>query len=134
MAFTNPREHHPETQRALMPLQTSSVVVTTDSTDVFTHESIDASSTLYVWGLSFCTSSTELVTCDLKTDSGGDSLVKFGASRNSSYMNFFPAPIRVPRGDGIKLTNAAPAAVAQQLSSTVSVMTIWYNKILDSGV
>lgn len=133
MAFTNPREHHPETQRALMPLQTSSVVVT-DATDVIPNEAIDASSTIYVWGLSFCTSSTELVTCDLKTDSGDDTLVMFGASRNSSYTNFFPAPIRIPRGDGIKLENAAGAPLATQLSSTVSVMTVWYNKIVDSGV
>lgn len=134
MAFTNPREHHPETQRALMPLQTSSVVVINDSTDVITHEAIDASSTVYLWGLSFCTSSTELVTCDLKTDSGAETLMRFGASRNSSYTNFFPAPIRIPRGDGIKLENAADVAVATQLSDTVSVMTIWYNKIVDSGV
>lgn len=132
MAFTNPREHHPETQRALMPLQTSSVVVTTDYRDIFTHESIDASSTLYIWGISFCTSSTELVTCNVMTDSGAESIMKFGASRNSSYVNFFPAPVKVPKGDGIKLENASPAAV--QLSTTVSVMTIWYNKIVDSGV
>lgn len=134
MAFTNPREHHPETQRALMPLQTSSVVVISDTKDVIPQGAIDASSTIYVWGLSFCTSSTELVTCDLKTDSGDDTLVMFGASRNSSYTNFFPAPIRIPRGDGIKLENAADAPLATQLSSTVSVMTVWYNKIVDSGV
>ena len=120
----------PEIQRSSEAVSVVTNAVTTDTTIIINDSEVAAEEQLYIWGVSFCTSSTELVTGKLEAHDASTDYILFGASRNSNFQWTSNLPFVVDKGEGIQLTNAVGAATGAQLSDTVSTITVWYNKVL----
>ena len=129
MSYTsnpNPRAHHPESQRNLMPIKTATAAITTDTTIVINDTEVDPSSTLYIWGVIAATSATEMVTCALTEHSGSTNYMKWGMHANSGFSWQATAPIAITLGKGVQIVNGAPANLAVQLETSVSIITVFY--------
>ena len=122
----NPRAHHPESQRNLMPILTATASITGNTTIVINDSAVDASSTLYIWGVTANTSATDMLTCELTEHSGATSYMKWGMHANAGFSWQATAPIAIALGKGIQIVNAAPASLAVQLSTSLSVITVFY--------
>lgn len=119
----------PEVLRELRPLQSIAAAVNADTTIIINDTAVAADEQLFVWGVSFVTSSVELVTGDFQDHDNTTSYFKFGATRNASYNWMSNLPLPIARGEGLQLTNATSAAQGAQLSDTLSVITVWYQKV-----
>tara|TARA_R110000851_G_scaffold139537_2_gene276646 strand:+ start:1614 stop:1952 length:339 start_codon:yes stop_codon:yes gene_type:complete len=109
-----------------MPIRTATASITGDTQVLINDSAVGDTQTLFVWGVSFNTSSEPLVTVSVQEHSGSTSYMKFGASRNAGFQWQGSSPIAFTRGKGIQVTNAASAALATQLSTTISVVTVFY--------
>ena len=108
--FTNPRDLHPGNQRDLMPLQVSNnLIVTTNSTVLqgLNDSHIAAREVVNIWGWTFATSSATFAAAHLKTHDDGDNVLVIGAHVNGPLFCMLPMPVRVARGEGLKLVGIA---------------------------
>ena len=125
----NIQQQTPAVQRDGQPFEVVTTAVTTDSTVIINDSVVAADEQLYIWGVSFCTSSTELVTAKLEAHDSSQDYILFGASRNAAFIWQSNVPFVVEKGEGIQLNNAVGAATGVQLGDTLSTITLFYNKV-----
>jgi len=125
----NIQQQTPAAQRDGQPFEVFTTAVTTDTAILINDSEVAADEQIYVWGVAFCTSSIDLVTAKLEANDSSQDYMYFGATRNSAYIWQSNVPFVVEKGEGLQLSNAVPAAVGKQLSSTTSTITLFYNKV-----
>ena len=125
---TNPRAHHPETQRGLMPLDVTSVTLT-DSATMILDTSIGDTEQLYLWGVCFQTSSTGLVVANIKSHDEGVSYMKVAATANAAFNVMFPMPVKITTGEGLQAIKVNTGLGNNQLDDTISQLTLFYTRI-----
>ena len=124
----NPRAHHPETQRGLMPLDVTSVTLS-DSETMILDTSIGDTEQLYLWGVCFQTSSTGLVVASIKSHDEAYEYMKVAATANAAFNVMFPMPVKITRGEGIQAVKVNTGLGNNQLNDTVSQLTLFYTRI-----
>lgn len=125
----NVQQQTPGVQRDGQPFEVFTTSVTTDTAILINDSEVAADEQIYVWGVTFCTSSTDLVAVKLEAHDSSTDYMYYGASRNSAFIWQSNLPFVVEKGEGLQLNNAVPAAVGKQLGSTVSTITLLYTKV-----
>ena len=125
----NIQQQTPAAQRDGQPFEVFTTAVTTDTAILINDSEVAADEQIYVWGVAFCTSSTDLVTAKLEAHDSSQDYMLFGASNEAAFIWKSNVPFVVEKGEGLQLSNAVAAGYGKQLSSTLSKIALFYNKV-----
>tara|TARA_Y100000004_G_scaffold9118_1_gene10040 strand:- start:9564 stop:9989 length:426 start_codon:yes stop_codon:yes gene_type:complete len=125
----NVQQQTPGVQRDGQPFEVVTTPVTTDTTIIINDSEVAADEQIYVWGVTFCTSSADLVAVKLEAHDSSKDYMYFGASSRAAFIWQSNVPFVVEKGEGLQLNNAVAGAVGKQLSATLSTITVLYNKV-----
>lgn len=121
--FGFPRKDAPAFQREWMPISSSGVQLTTVNTDpqtvVKATSSVGVSGTLYIWGMSLCTTSTNAQAVAIKDDED-NIITSMVASANGPYFLQLSTPIRVPDNSKLRMERLTAAGASADTYCTVN--------------
>ena len=104
--FGFPRKDAPAFQREWMHINSSGVQLTTITTDpqtiVKATSSVGVSGTIYIWGISLCTASTNAQAIAIKDDED-NTITSVVASANGPYFLQLSTPIKVPSNSKLRM-------------------------------
>ena len=104
--FGFPRKDAPAFQREWKTMSSSGVALTTLTTDAQTvvkaTSSVGVSGTIYIWGISFCTASTNAQAIAIKDDED-NTITSVVASANGPYFLQLSTPIKVPINSKLRM-------------------------------
>lgn len=110
--FGFPRKDAPAFQREWMPISSSGVQLTTITTDAQTlvkaTSSVGVSGTLYIWGMSLCTTSTNAQAIAIKDDED-NTITSVVATANGPYFLQLSTPIQVPINSKLRMERLTAA-------------------------
>ena len=102
--FGFPRKDAPAFQREWMPLSSSGVQITTINTDLQTvvkaPSSVGVSGTIFVWGISFCTSSSNPQALEIRDDNS-KVILSMVSTQDGPFFLQLSTPIRIAANSGL---------------------------------
>ena len=121
--FGFPRKDAPAFQREWMPLSSSGVQLTTINTNpqtiVKATSSVGVSGTLYIWGMSLCTTSTNAQAIAVKDDEG-NTITSMVATANGPYFLQLSTPIQVPINSKLTMERLTAAGATADTYCTIN--------------
>ena len=121
--FGFPRKDSPAFQREWMPINSSGVQLTTITTDpqtiVEATSSVGVSGTIYIWGISLCTASTNAQAISIKDDAD-NTIISMVASANGPYFLQLSTPIQVPINSKLRMERLTAGGASADTYCTVN--------------
>ena len=120
--FGFPRKDAPAFQREWMPLSSSGVQVTEESATpqilVKATSSVGVSGTIFVWGMSLCTTSTNAQALEIRDDES-NVITNMVASRNGPFFLQLSTPIRIISNSGLSSVRAVTSGASGDTWCTI---------------